>query len=365
MIKRFIQHITAIITFLAIAALITSALTEYINPAYLHIIAFAGFLFPFFWLFNLALIVFNLLQKNWKLLITGGIVAIITFGHISSIFQISGKTTKATDKEQVIKLMSFNTRMFDFYQWTGSKKTNEDVFDFIRKENPDIVCFQEFFSYDNENQFAEHHVLARLNQFPYHHIEYKLINKSGKRFGQATFSKYPIVAKKQLSFPNTSNFSIQTDIKVKDQTVRVFNNHLESVRLKAQHYNFIDSINLKSEKEATAGLVEIFYKLRRSLKQRATQSETIALHIKNSPYPVFVCGDFNDTPISYVYKTMRGSLKDSFIEAGSGLQGTYNGKLPSFRIDFIFHDPKFETYQFNTFKKNFSDHYPIMASIKL
>ena len=365
MIKKLLQHIITIITLIIILCLVGSSLTAYISPKYLHFLAFAGFLFPVFWVLNLAMVIFNLANKNYKLFIGGIILCVITLGQISDIYQFGVFSRSDQNDKGVIKVMSFNTRMFDYYGWTGEKNVNEKVFDFIRQENPDIVCFQEFFSYSRKPQFAEHHIISRLNQFPYHHIEYNVTGKNGKRFGQATFSKFPIQLKKALIFENTSNFSIQTDIRVKDKTIRVFNNHLESVRLKTQHYNFLDSINLKSEKETKAGLIEIFSKLNYALNQRVTQSKTVARHIKNSPYPAIVCGDFNDTPISYVYRTMRGSLKDSYKEAGSGFQGTYNGKLPSFRIDFIFHDAQFSAQEFKTFKKNFSDHYPIMATIKL
>ncbi|MBN2166389.1 MAG: endonuclease/exonuclease/phosphatase family protein [Marinilabiliaceae bacterium] len=365
MLKKLIKNLAAIITFFSVSALLISASTSYINPIYLNVLVFTGFIFPAFWVFNLIVLIFNAIRKYWKLFSLGLITAIITFSQLSHVYQIKGLFEEPQKKDQTIKVMSFNTRMFDYYKWTGNSKTNENVFDFIRKQNPDIVCFQEFFSYDKKEQFAEHHVIARLNQFPYHHIEYNIIAKTGRRFGQATFSKYPIIAKKPLKFEGSSNFSIQTDIKVKDKTIRIFNNHLESIRLKTQHYHFLDSIKLKTDNETKAGLVEIFSKVKNALKQRANQSKTIANHIKNSPYPTIVCGDFNDTPVSFVYHTMKGDLKDSFIEAGEGFQGTYNGKLPSFRIDFIFHDQSFHTYKFKTYKKNFSDHFPIIADIKL
>lgn len=366
MIKKFVQHIIAIVTLIIAISLLASAATAYINPKYLHVLAFTGFLFPVLWVLNLATIIFNVSRNKWKLLGIGILVAILTLNQISDIYQISGASELTEkDKKEAIKIMSFNTRMFDYYKWTGTNNANEKIFDFIREKNPDVICFQEFFTSTNKNQYAEHHVLARLNQFPYHHIEYNVIGRNGRKFGQATFSKYPIIQKKQLSFANSSNFTTQTDIRIKDKTVRIYNNHLESIRLNTQHYNFLDSIKLKSEKETKKGLKEISNKLKHALDQRAKQSETIATHINNSPYPVIVCGDFNDTPISYVYKTMRGDLKDAFNEAGVGFQGTYNGKLPSFRIDFIFHDQGIETKQFNTYKVNFSDHYPIMATLKL
>jgi endonuclease/exonuclease/phosphatase family metal-dependent hydrolase len=365
MLKKFARHVLTITTVFFALSLLASAATVYINPKYLHIFAFGGFAFTALWFINLFFLIFNLLRKRWRA-IYPLIAILLTLGHFINSIQISGIfKSKNFNTDHTLKVMSFNTRMFDYYEWTGKKKINEEVFDFIRKQNPDVICFQEFFSARDKKSYNETHIVARLNQFKYRHIEYNIIRKDGRSYGQATFSKYPIVAQKPLNFRNTNNFSIQTDIRVNNQTIRFFNNHLESVRLKAEHYNLIDSLNFKSDKEKAAGMIEIMSKLRTALAQRASQAETIARHISNSPYPVVVCGDFNDTPVSYVYHTMRGKLSDSFTNAGIGFGQTYNGRLPAFRIDFIFHDKRFETLQYKTFNVKFSDHFPIMATINL
>ena len=183
--------------------------------------------------------------------------------------------------------------------------------------------------------------------------------------GLATFSKYPITSTKPLHFENTTNFSIQTDIDINGKHIRIFNNHLESIRLQKENYNFIDSLEFKNDQERRKGIYDIFSKLKHAFANRSYQAQTIGRHIKNSPFPAIVCGDFNDTPISYVYRTVKGDLKDSFIESGGGFGGTYNGNLPSFRIDFIFHDKSFESFNHKRIKVNYSDHYPIKTTLKL
>lgn len=366
MLRQTLTHLLTTLTILSVVCLLVSATTAYISPKYLHILVFTGFLFPIFWVVNFVFIFIHLIRKNWKRFAMVLAAGLITINHLSNVYQVNIPWEEEKGKNDlVIKIMSFNTRMFDYYSWTGKKNINEEVMDFIRLHNPDIVCFQEFFTFHQEADYSEHHILSRLNQYPYRHIEYNVISRKGKKFGQATFSKFPIVQKQSIHYPQTSNFTIQSDIRIKNKTIRVFNNHLESIRLNYRNYNFIDSINSVSDEERNKGLREISEKIRRALTQRATQSETLARHVKNSTYPVVVCGDFNDAPVSYVYRTMRGSLKDAFQEAGNGLGGTYNGRLPSFRIDFIFHDPSFTTYDFQTFPKNWSDHYPIMATIRL
>jgi endonuclease/exonuclease/phosphatase family metal-dependent hydrolase len=87
--------------------------------------------------------------------------------------------------------------------------------------------------------------------------------------------------------------------------------------------------------------------------------------IEQSPYPVIICGDFNDTPSSYTYHQLSEGLIDAFKESGNGIGHTYGGALPSFRIDYILHDERFKSTRFNTIRSKFSDHYPITTSLKL
>jgi endonuclease/exonuclease/phosphatase family metal-dependent hydrolase len=75
-----------------------------------------------------------------------------------------------------------------------------------------------------------------------------------------------------------------------------------------------------------------------------------------------VCGDFNDTPISYTYSTIKEKLADAFKESGIGIGNSYVG-IPSLRIDYILHDKKFNSYNYKKNKYELSDHFPISCSI--
>jgi endonuclease/exonuclease/phosphatase family metal-dependent hydrolase len=103
--------------------------------------------------------------------------------------------------------------------------------------------------------------------------------------------------------------------------------------------------------------------LKIAFKKRGMQANIIAKYIAKSPYPVIVCGDFNDTPTSYAYNTIKGTkLKDSFIEKGFGMAKTYNGSMPSFRIDYILSDSTFTTKSFDVMNHvKDSDHFPVVA----
>ena len=57
--------------------------------------------------------------------------------------------------------------------------------------------------------------------------------------------------------------------------------------------------------------MNILRKLKRAFLKRASQVEIIQEYVRRSPYPVILCGDFNDTPVSYTMGTLTNELKDA------------------------------------------------------
>lgn len=156
---------------------------------------------------------------------------------------------------------------------------------------------------------------------------------------------------------------IFTDILLNTDTVRVYNCHLQSYRLQKAEINTIDSINLDNHQKTKEKILELGLKFKDALIKRAEQAATLREHINGSRYPVIVCGDFNDTPVSFTYRTVKGNLEDSFTQSGKGTANTYNGKLPSFRIDYILYSPIFTSFNFEVSSLNHSDHFPISCDL--
>jgi len=183
-------------------------------------------------------------------------------------------------------------------------------------------------------------------------------------FGIATFSSYPIINKGVISFNNTLNACIFTDIKFNEDTIRVYNNHLQSIHLGNRSYAYLDSIRLRYNEEQINELKDISNRLRDAFIKRARQAERISVHIHGSPYPVIVCGDFNDTPSSFTYYKIRKNLSDAFVESGSGFGNTYSGRFPSFRIDYILHHKDINSIYFKRIRTDLSDHYPVIGYLE-
>jgi endonuclease/exonuclease/phosphatase family metal-dependent hydrolase len=344
--------------------LLLAYLSVYINPEKVWFLAFFGLSYPFLLLANVAFVVFWIIKKK-KFFIIPLVSILIGWGSIKSFVQIPiSKNKKNSTVENTFNVLSYNVRLFDLYDWHDeSKNTTQEIFEFINKENPDIICFQEF--YTNNNRLTEKYISNdALHGKYYSHIDYTIQN-SKENYGIATYSKHPIVNKGIIQFKNSTNTSIYTDILVNKDTIRVFNNHLQSIRFNSGNYSFISNSKSMNDEERMKEIKDISFRLRDAFIKRAEQARIVSNHVKNSPYPVFICGDFNDVPVSYTYHIISRDLKDSFIEAGEGIGNTYIGKFPSFRIDYILHSKNVHCHEFDIRKVKLSDHYPIVGKFSI
>jgi endonuclease/exonuclease/phosphatase family metal-dependent hydrolase len=231
--------------------------------------------------------------------------------------------------------------------------------------NPDVICFQEFFSskprgLDNVKDLME------LLGMPYYHTEYSITKFASDHYGVATFSKHPIIAKGVISQNRKStNLSIYSDLMVGKDTIRVYNCHLQSIRLKADDYEFLEDPTQEVSNANLEKAFKIIKLMNKAYQYRSEQALQIAEDIKQSPHKTLLCGDFNDSPLSYTYKTLSDDLSDAFMEMGSGLGQTYAGPIPGMRIDYILFGQGFQLLEFKTGKQKLSDHFPLEAKFKL
>jgi endonuclease/exonuclease/phosphatase family metal-dependent hydrolase len=254
-------------------------------------------------------------------------------------------------------------RVFNEYKWSGAGIGRDSIINYVNSTEPDIICFQEFITLDNLKEDSEAHTNDLLEKTPYKHIRYTLSGNSGKRrFGVATFSKYPIVRKGSIHFDNSYNTCIYSDMLVNTDTIRVYNLHLQSISLK-KDYTIVDSLVYINSKRLDE-VKDISGRLKAGFIRRARQVDAVKKHVEKSPYPVILCGDFNDTPVSYSYHQLLGDKFDTFREAGSGIGKTYHGKLPSYRIDYVFHDEAFSALSYLSPKVNLSDHFPVICTLE-
>jgi endonuclease/exonuclease/phosphatase family metal-dependent hydrolase len=346
------------LTVVAGLSLLLAYLSVYIKPTVFWFLGLVGLFYPFLLLINVAFLVYWIIRWK-KYFLYSAFVILIGVSHLANFFQFPfGKNQQVNDDD--LRVISYNVNLFQLYSWAQKPPSHSSIFKFIHSENPDVVCLQEF--YVVNDKFSEMDARKVLEYDV--HIGY--ITKGEKTgYGLATYSKYPIVNSGEIKFDNSANACIYTDILIRTDTVRVYNNHLQSVRLRQSNLSFLHNQNTRKESQAMDEIKDISFRFRDALRKRAQQVEQVTNHILSSPYPVIVCGDFNESPISYNYRKMRKNLNDAFVEAGVGVGHTYKGIFPSFRIDYILYNPNFSASSYYSPKVYHSDHYPVVATLRI
>ncbi len=360
MFRFIVSRISLIVTIIFAILLVLSDISVLIKPAYLWFFPFLGLLFPYLVIANIVFVIIWGFKKRIAIFIPL-IVLIFSFPNLRSSFQFSLQHTNntRTKKNLTIKVLSYNVRLFNrFEQEKNYNQSRQRIVKYLEKEKPDIICLQEFFA--EKGSIAKSGYLSQFNNKKNHYAYYtaKIYNDY---YGVVTLSRYPIIRSKVISFENSDNISIYCDIVIEKDTVRVFNTHLQSIKFIKRNYDFIDSFKLEYNNKQMSEIKDISKKLKKAFIMRSKQVERVSEIIKNTRYQTIVCGDFNDTPVSYTYRNMSDGLKDAFIESGNGIGNTYNGVFPSYRIDYILHSSKFKAIKFNTGNIDASDHYPVTA----
>ncbi len=345
--------------------LILSHVASYISPGIFWVASLVALAYPGLLLVNLLFILYWLLVKSRALFISL-FALLIGFDNLRNQIQLNLFQTEVPAQAQKLRVLSFNARLFDLYEWTGNPLTRDKIFKMVQDETPDIICFQEFYTSSKAGR-NNLDTLLRLQKARNHHVAYTETMRNSDHWGIATFSTYPVVNKGSIFFnEQTNNLCIFTDLKVGQDTVRVYNVHFQSNRFKREDYEFLGNPNAKpSNDEKIIASRNIIRRLQVGAVKRARQVKVVADHIESSPYPVIVCGDFNDPPASFTYNKISKGLKDSFGESGWGLGNTYNGLFSILRIDYLLHDPRMVGSGYKTIRQNLSDHYAIVSDLWL
>lgn len=358
------------INFLAVMALCLAYLSAYINPEKFWIPSFFGLAYLYILIINLIFIVLWLFIRI-KYTLISLITVLAGYQFIFSSFQISSRPRPLNDDE-AFKILSYNVRNFDLYNykknWEPNFTKRNKIFQFLNTEKPDIICFQEYVN-DLSGKFKTGDTMATFLEARNIHAEYTVVSRNINQFGIATFSRYPIVNKGLISFPNSkTNICIYTDLLINADTVRVYNTHFESLHFGYAEIDFAEkltSANTENESNIKQKSGKLLNLLRKAFINRAAQVNIVSDHISKCPYPVIVCSDLNDTPVSYAYKTLSEGLDDAFVESGKGFGHTFTGFKPSFRIDYILYSEVFQSFDFRNIPSGNSDHYPVSCYLKL
>lgn len=364
--KSWASRIILVFNLIFVIPLLLSYVSPVVHPETSVIPALSSLFYPVLLIINFGFMLFWIIRLRFYFLLS--LVAIL--GGYNLFFKMFAfnQVKPADNPNDALKLVSYNVRLFDQYKWTTGQTyfTRNSVFEFASSQQADVVCFQEFF-HGTDDTFPTIGPFIEKSGIQNYHVDYVLVKGNDtKHYGLATFTRFPIVNKGNIRFEGSStNSGIYTDILFNNDTLRIFNIHLESVKLSQADHRFVSEFIDPGTAPKSSSSRVIITKLSNAIKRRAKQADKVAGIISESPYPVIVCGDFNDTPLSYVYRTISDGLRDAFTEIGWGAGETYAGGIPLLRIDYILHSESLDAYHFEKHPVTFSDHYPISCYFKL
>lgn len=361
--KNLIRKILIWLNLFLAFLLIISYLANYISPAFIWPIAFFGLAYPFLLGMNVLFVIFWVLLRKGIALISV-LTILLGWGYVGRFIQIRLAGEDSTTNAD-INLLSYNIHSFNNYPWEEETRVGDSIIQYLLNSRANMLCFQEYLTMDSPGRFDKNSLDTFLTEFPYRHEYFTYNSVPEWSSGVATYSKLPIIRKGSLHFENSFNSSSYSDVILGSDTIRIFNVHLQSIKLKKNSYTIMDDPIKKIDQKRLNEIKDITNRLKTAYIKRARQVDEVSRLIRRSPYPVIVCGDFNDTPVSYTYHKIRGDLNDAFLHSGKGLSNTYRGKFPSFRIDFIFYSNNFEALGYQRDMVTYSDHFPVSCQLNI
>lgn len=330
-----------------------SYFSPFISPEKLWLFSFFGLLYPWLLLGNFLFIIYWTVRKDRYFLFS---FICILLGWHNMIGFIGFNTVSGVDSDKALKVATYNLgrvwNLRDSRNIQKHEKAKSSFFHFKEGlKNTDIFCAQEISNHEL-NWFSD------SLGFPYFVHYYKNVSTT------FIFSKKPPVNSGIIKFQNHANSCIWADFNISGKTFRVYNIHLQSNKISDKANEIAKDGDLK-EKETWKNVREVLKKYKNAAQIRARQAEKTARHIAQCPHPVILCGDLNDTPLSYPYQVFAENFQDTFTEKGRGIGTTYAGSIPALRIDFIFADQNFEILNHEILDEDLSDHYPVVGTLKI
>ena len=303
-----------------IVLFLTTIIMPLMHPQRSQELSTLGLIAPFTYTAVLLLMLYWI--ARWRPIMSAVMILMTIIGlfSVSSFYRIELRRSygEPAAERGEIKIMTYNTR--SFIDDNGANRL-DSVAQIIRSINPDIVCFQEMgFSSLADSLMRE----AKLLPMPH--------SVSRSNLSPAIYSRYPIIKAQRVD--TMKNF-VWADIAVREDTIRVFNNHLHSTAIRKEDGVYLEEHQYLEDENPQQEVMSMVSRLTENNIIRAAQVDTLVEMVAASPYPAIVCGDFNDTPISYTIHKMTRDLSDVFREVGRGFSHTYRGFFDMLRIDYV------------------------------
>ncbi len=319
-------------------------LLPFLAPKWFPFLSVLSLLLPFFLVVNLLFFTYWLIQFK-KYIFVSGLVLLLGITFINKFYNL--KQTVLPKSENEFTIMSYNVRLFNKFNWYKKANIPTKIAEFVSEKNPDILCVQEY---------------SDLEKTKFSNYKYQHIFKEGNNIivGNAIFSKYKIIDKGVINFPNSTNNAVYADIIKGNDTLRIYSMHLQSIKISTD----IEEEEIQKMNESKTKY--IFRKISGAFTKQQEQSLLLKQHFSECNYKKIICGDMNNSAFSFVYRTIKGSMQDAFESNGDGFGKTYNFKYYPARIDYIFADKNIQIKSFETLNDFYnSDHFPLISRLEI
>lgn len=336
---------------LLILATFIAYLSPYISPITFWPVSIFGLAFPVLFILNFFFFLYWVFRRK-KYFVLSLCCMLLGWGHFSNNFGFGSRSSEPISDKNKISIVNFNTRnLVQVYYHKDKKKRDQKIKKFehwLSESKTDVFLFQEIPSRRIQQ-------INKVVQFPHFY------QPENKRV--AILSRYPITSSGIIEFNGPSHLALWADLKIsEDKIIRFYSIHLKSSHLDRDAIDALAAGKVR-EKATWSGIWGLIKVYKNHASARVEQSQKILAHIRKSPYPVVVGGDFNEPPTSYVYQQFNAQLNDAFRTAGSGFGSTYAGKIPLLKIDYLFYDPRLNILEHKIVRKPFSDHYPVQTRL--
>ena len=354
---RLLDLLMTLLTAVTAVTMVVTFFVPYVDPGRVWFFPVLGLAAPAVYVVTVVLALYWIIR--WRLVRAGIMVALVVVGlfKVSLFYRPEFRRNYGDERydRRAFKVMTYNVR--GFYGENGLSSVG-DVLQLIGDHNPDIICLQEF----NARLAGQSDEFALLDE-KYESAVFGRTQAPDSLYGAplVILSKYRILRSGVVLTPGTS---VWADLLIGDDTIRVFNNHLRSTAIKAADNEYITNRDFISDTAREVKIRSIVSRLRENSILRAAQVDSIADVIADARARCIVCGDFNDMPMSYVYRTMAGGLNDAFSKSGSGYSHTFRGFFNTLRIDYVLCSDSFDPVSYEVPQVEYSDHLPVVVRLQ-
>ena len=354
--QSFVSKLLGFLNLLLALSLWLSSLSSYLDPSEFRFAGILGLGFPVLLICNLLFMLFWMVKVRPQFLFSL-IALLLSWKDVSALYKLN-KESKVLNINESIDIMTYNVRMFNRYRWIDDKGVAAKIDSVVKSVQPQILCVQEYYEYEQTPKFNFKYEVKNMADF-------------GKKYGLVIYTNYEVIRSGQVEYPKgidlgTNTFFQYADLLINKDTIRVINLHLASLNLEEQDLQLVDEAGeIDKWQERKNEFKKIGGRIESAFEKRGIQLKSVLNFVDDSPYPIVLCGDFNDTPSSWTYSQMEKRLTDSFVEAGRGFGKTYQRFFIPLRIDHVFLSEDLRVLDHRIIRKALSDHYGVVVRFSL